>query len=170
MTDADWTIIIPNRIAILCPGRSLPFVWNNSMRTEYEHIVGVNEAAHAYVVDFACFGDIEGRPIDESTPVIAPRKQAYGENPRLWDNLTLPRKPAQVNYASVAALSFALLHKPETVDMYGADMGGTTRMNGRPEIEPAVRWARELEDIMWLQNSKLGLHTTIRRITSFRSM
>lgn len=170
MTSEEWTITIPNRIAILCPGRSLPFVWKNSMRTQYEHIIGVNEAAFAYIVDFACYGDIEGRPQNLNIIPIAPRNQAYGEMPQLWENLLLPRKPAEVNYSSVAALSFALINAPELVDLYGADMGGTTRMNGRPEVEPASRWANELEDIMWLQNSKLGLHTTIRRITSFRSM
>jgi hypothetical protein len=143
------------RVAILCPGPSLPKTWDGNA----DVTIAVNRAALLHAPDWFCAGDIE----TFQRIKVRPRVGYCGSDYALgmvgdelptdlqrfgWKGLPLPNQDSECNFSAVAATAFAAHLGAKSVRMYGADMCGLHDFDGDPGTwRNDARWEKERAEL-----------------------
>lgn len=165
---SDVVPAVGGRVAILCPGPSLPSAWSGANTGDYQHIIAVNRAAHLVQCDWWC-------ALDASTfslwgwPERPPRVGLCGgvahmlgdAGQMVTSGLSLIACAAPdgcQGFSSLAAIGFAFEHlQAESVDLFGADMSGAADFAGEETGgRTAARWKDERAGLAVLRRRYAG--------------
>ncbi len=161
------------RVAILCPGPSLPKTWDG---TDRALTIAVNKAALFCSPDWFCAGDPHTFQAYKIRPRVGICGSDYAINlmgdelPRdvrrvRWSALQLPNMTSECNYSAVAATALAAHIGATSIYMHGADMCGMSDYTGIDgPSRDTVRWDKERKELQSVIQYIQRLGITFERI------
>lgn len=146
------------KVALITCGESVKRSWNDDKRREYDHIVGVNWAAHHYDLDWVVAWDAQ---IWRHGEIIIPRTGAvsYGDGIpddvdairirhgiewELIDEPLLNERGQMNTFSFPLAVQFCVQEWPDcSIDIYGLDMDEKQGICMWSNGHKSERWDRE---------------------------
>jgi len=151
------------KIALLCPGPSLPDWWNDSMMRDYGRVIAVNRAAHLFKCHWFAFSDwevIRGTNRKPKIGYVCKDGMQPEDESRRWRNIYTAMRARDVapeydpkaqdcSYTMPNALAWALVWSGSKGDVhiYGMDCSADLDVAGGEGDHSAKRWVEERQ---WL--------------------